>query len=58
MQPIVGKLRKRLVLDITCSIGLGLAMGYSYWYGVHLPAVRRRDDYYMKLEREKQALTA
>ncbi|KZT56896.1 cytochrome-c oxidase, partial [Calocera cornea HHB12733] len=51
--PIVGKLRKRLVLDLTCSIGLGIAMGYSYWYGIHLPSVRRRDDYYLKLERER-----
>jgi len=29
--PIVGKLRKRFFLDITCAIGLGISGGYAYW---------------------------
>ncbi|KAF8915985.1 hypothetical protein CPB85DRAFT_1290977 [Mucidula mucida] len=36
--PIVGKLRKRFFVDLSCAVGLGLAGGYSYWYGYHLPA--------------------
>jgi cytochrome c oxidase subunit 7 len=30
--PITGKLRKRLWLDLTCALGLGVAAGYAYWY--------------------------
>jgi cytochrome c oxidase subunit 7 len=29
--PITGKLRKRLILDITAALGLGTAAGYGYW---------------------------
>jgi len=29
--PITGKLRKRLWLDISCALGLGIASGYAYW---------------------------
>ncbi len=29
-------------------------MGYAFWLGYHIPAVRRRDAYYDKLERDKQ----
>jgi len=32
-----------------------MTMGYLFWYGYHVPAVRRRDIYYDKLEREKLA---
>jgi len=51
--PIVGKFRKRLVLDLSVSIGLGVAAGYVFWYGWHLPSVRRRDEYYLKYEQKK-----
>lgn len=29
--PIVGKLRKRFFIDLTCSLGLGISGGYAYW---------------------------
>ncbi|KAJ9106127.1 hypothetical protein QFC21_001269 [Naganishia friedmannii] len=51
--PIVGKLRKRLILDLTVALGLGTASGYVYWYGFHLPASRTRDLYYLKYEQNK-----
>ncbi|KAH8081137.1 hypothetical protein HD553DRAFT_344342 [Filobasidium floriforme] len=49
LAPIVGKLRKRLVLDLSVSLGLGIAGGYVYWYGVNVPAEmdgdkRRREE--------------
>ncbi|OCF57569.1 cytochrome c oxidase subunit 7 [Kwoniella mangroviensis CBS 10435] len=51
--PVVGKLRKRLITDLTAAIGLGTASGYVFWYTVHLPMMKKRDDYYLKLEQAK-----
>lgn len=33
---ITGKLRKRLILDLTVALGGGTAMGYGYWYVLNL----------------------
>ncbi|KAI0285823.1 cytochrome-c oxidase subunit VIIa [Russula aff. rugulosa BPL654] len=52
--PITGKLRKRLWLDLSCALGLGISSGYAYWYGFHLKAVQRQEEFYLKLERQKQ----
>jgi hypothetical protein len=30
--PITGMLRKRFWVDISSSLGLGVAVGYAYWY--------------------------
>ena len=30
--PITGKLRKRLLLDLSTALGFGVAAGYAYWY--------------------------
>ncbi|KAF8507977.1 hypothetical protein BU17DRAFT_100164 [Hysterangium stoloniferum] len=51
--PITGKLRKRLWTDLTVAIGLGVAGGYAYWYGIHLKALRQKEAYYLKLENAK-----
>ncbi|KAF9454315.1 cytochrome-c oxidase, subunit VIIa [Macrolepiota fuliginosa MF-IS2] len=51
--PITGKLRKRFFIDLSCAFGLGIAAGYAYWYGSHLPALEKQENYYVKLEREK-----
>nr|ODN91691.1 cytochrome c oxidase subunit 7 [Cryptococcus depauperatus CBS 7855] len=51
--PVVGKLRKRLITDLTAAIGLGIAGGYTYWYTCHLPSIKTRDDYYLRLEQSK-----
>ncbi|KAJ3734962.1 hypothetical protein DFJ43DRAFT_1059838 [Lentinula guzmanii] len=51
--PIVGKLRKRFIFDVSLALGLGTAAAYSYWYGSHLKAVERQEQFYLKLEREK-----
>jgi len=29
--PITGKLRKRLWLDLSCAMGLGISSAYAYW---------------------------
>lgn len=29
--PITGKLRKRLILDLTVSLGGGTVLGFAYW---------------------------
>lgn len=46
-------LRRKLVLDISSALGLGVTFGYLWWYGVHLPRVRQRDTFYAKLEDER-----
>ncbi|TGZ82095.1 cytochrome-c oxidase, subunit VIIa [Ascodesmis nigricans] len=51
--PIVGRLRKGLVMDLSVSLGLGVGMGYWFWYGYHIPNVRKRDAYYAKIEQAR-----
>ncbi|RDB20898.1 Cytochrome c oxidase subunit 7A [Hypsizygus marmoreus] len=53
--PITGMLRKRFWLDVSCAIGLGVASGYGFWYGVHLKHLERQENFYIKLERERIA---
>ncbi|BFZ53181.1 hypothetical protein PYCC9005_000204 [Savitreella phatthalungensis] len=50
--PITGKLRKQLIVDLSVAFGLGITGGYAWWFGYHVPAVRRRDAFYAKLEQE------
>ncbi|KAN0130946.1 hypothetical protein V8E53_011324 [Lactarius tabidus] len=52
--PITGKLRKRLWLDLSCGLGFGISAAYAYWYGIHLKSVQRQEEFYLKLERQKQ----
>ncbi|RCI08569.1 hypothetical protein L249_4774 [Ophiocordyceps polyrhachis-furcata BCC 54312] len=53
IKPITGMLRRRLVLDLSIGIGSGFVMANVFWYGFHVPRVRARDNYYMKLEEER-----
>ncbi|KAA8914851.1 hypothetical protein FN846DRAFT_901693 [Sphaerosporella brunnea] len=53
--PIVGRLRKGLVMDLSVATGIGLGMGYWFWYGYHVPAVRHRDAFYAKIEEQRIA---
>ena len=55
LPPIVGKIRRQILLDISVAFGIGMTMGYMFWYGYHVPAVRRRDAFYEKMESEKLA---
>ncbi|KDN49561.1 hypothetical protein K437DRAFT_255237 [Tilletiaria anomala UBC 951] len=50
---MTGKLRKRLIFDLSVALGGGTALGYAYWYGVHIPSVQRRDAFYAKLQSSK-----
>ncbi|PWN54325.1 hypothetical protein IE53DRAFT_372558 [Violaceomyces palustris] len=50
---ITGKLRKRLILDLSIALGGGTVLGYGYWYGVHIPSVQRRDAFYAKYQAER-----
>ncbi|KII87320.1 hypothetical protein PLICRDRAFT_113296 [Plicaturopsis crispa FD-325 SS-3] len=52
--PITGKLRKRLWLDLSFGIGLGVTSAYAFWYGYHLKAVQRQEEFYLKLEKQRQ----
>ncbi|KAF9512652.1 hypothetical protein BS47DRAFT_1345094 [Hydnum rufescens UP504] len=56
--PITGKLRKRLILDLTSALGLGTASSFAYWYGVKLPSVRREEAFYIKYNAERAAAVA
>ncbi|GAA99355.1 uncharacterized protein L969DRAFT_47123 [Mixia osmundae IAM 14324] len=51
--PIAGKLRRRLILDLSFSMGAGVALGYGWWYGWHVPKVTTRDAYYLQLHNER-----
>ncbi|KAK1922455.1 hypothetical protein DB88DRAFT_495114 [Papiliotrema laurentii] len=51
--PIVGMLRKKLITDLSIALGLGTALGYGYWYGFHLPAMAKRDAFYVKYEQDR-----
>jgi len=53
--PITGKLRKRLILDLSASMGLGIAAGYAWWYGWHVQKIKQRDAWYVKYEEDKEA---
>ncbi|TVY68934.1 Cytochrome c oxidase subunit 7A [Lachnellula suecica] len=53
--PITGMLRRGLVLDLSVAGGLGTTFGYLFWYGYHVPAVRKRDAFYSKLEDKRAA---
>ncbi|CAG8450250.1 9261_t:CDS:2 [Diversispora eburnea] len=55
ISPITGMVRKSAFIDITASLVLGTFSGYAYWYGYHVPIVRKREAYYSKL-RENQTL--
>ncbi|TNY22701.1 hypothetical protein DMC30DRAFT_391502 [Rhodotorula diobovata] len=46
--PIQGALRKHLLTNLSIGIGGGLVAGYSYWQLVHLPLVRKRDNWYLE----------
>ncbi|KZW00049.1 cytochrome-c oxidase, subunit VIIa [Exidia glandulosa HHB12029] len=56
--PITGMLRKRFILDLSVSLGLGIAAANAFWYGIHLPKVRLREAFYLKLEQERAAQAA
>ncbi|KAI0033933.1 cytochrome-c oxidase [Vararia minispora EC-137] len=51
--PITGKLRKRLWLDLTTSLGLGISAAYGWCFLTLTSAERRQEEYYLKLERER-----
>jgi len=56
--PITGKLRRRLITDLSVAMGLGVSGGYLFWYGYRLPSVKRREDFYLKYENERRAKLA
>lgn len=47
--PITGKLRKRVLLDLSASLGLGTAAAYGWWYGYHIPKMRHQQNVYAKI---------
>jgi len=40
-------------LDLSVALGLGIAGGYYYWYGIHLKSLKKKEDFYLKLEKQK-----
>ncbi|EHA55934.1 Cytochrome c oxidase copper chaperone [Pyricularia oryzae] len=58
IKPIVGMLRRGLILDLSIGLSLGTAMGSLYWYGYHVPRTNMRDNYYKKLEDQRAAARA
>ncbi len=44
--PITGTLKRRIILDLSTALTLGLIGGYGWWYGFHKPYVAKRDAWY------------
>lgn len=40
--PITGKLRNRVIQDISIALGGGTILAYGFWYGVHIKRVEKR----------------
>ncbi|POY71776.1 hypothetical protein BMF94_5137 [Rhodotorula taiwanensis] len=51
--PIRGALRRSALTHITLGISCGLAGGFAFWYGHHVPKVGARDAWYMEQEQKK-----
>ncbi|KAH9995693.1 cytochrome-c oxidase, subunit VIIa [Xylariaceae sp. FL0662B] len=56
--PITGMLRRNLWTDLTISIGLGVTAASLFWHGYHMPRTHARDNFYKKLEDEREAARA
>ena len=54
LAPVTGMLRRRLTIDLATAFGLGTAMGYLFWHGYHVPAVRHRDAFYEQLAQKQE----
>ncbi|KAF8315363.1 hypothetical protein DL93DRAFT_2079107 [Clavulina sp. PMI_390] len=53
MLRVAGKMRKRLILDLSAALGLGTASAFAYWYGVRIPSVRQEEAFYIKYAAER-----
>ncbi|KAG5513414.1 hypothetical protein PMAC_001478 [Pneumocystis sp. 'macacae'] len=49
VKPITGMLKRALIKDISTALCLGVSSAYVFWFGFHLPSVRKRNMYYEKL---------
>ncbi|KAK6583139.1 hypothetical protein PZA11_004215 [Diplocarpon coronariae] len=59
IKPITGMLRRGLVLDLSVAFDLPRNVANHHGrYGFHVPAVRKRDAYYSKLEDQRAANAA
>lgn len=54
IKPITGMLRKGFLRDMTLALGLGFGGGMYFWYGIHVPYIKKRDAFYAKLQQEAQ----
>ncbi|CAD6588037.1 MAG: hypothetical protein CYPHOPRED_004224 [Cyphobasidiales sp. Tagirdzhanova-0007] len=50
---VTGKLRKRLILDLSASMGIGVAAAYAWWFGWHVTKIQQRDNWYLQYEKKK-----
>ena len=55
MQPITGIIKRKLAKDLTLTLGIGISMGYLFWYGFHVPGVKKRDLFYERYAAAKKA---
>lgn len=51
--PIVGTMKRRVIVDITMGFAIGGAMGYVWWTN-HKKMVKVREDYYAALAEKKR----
>lgn len=43
---VAGTLRKRIAIDITTGMAIGLVAGFTWWHVYHEPKNERRDKWY------------
>ena len=53
--PSTGTLRKKIITDITVGFGCGFVLANIWWYGEHIPMVKKREAFYAKQAAEKEA---
>ncbi|ORY92473.1 hypothetical protein BCR35DRAFT_297898 [Leucosporidium creatinivorum] len=56
--PIKGMLLRSALTNITIGLSSGIIAGCYFWYGIRGNEVRVRDEYYAKLQRERDGIKA
>jgi cytochrome c oxidase subunit 7 len=51
--PITGTLKKKIAVDISIGLTLGLGAASYWWWGFHKTKVQKREDYYASLAKQE-----
>jgi cytochrome c oxidase subunit 7 len=51
--PITGTLKKKIAVDVSIGLTLGLGFASYWWWGFHKTKVQKREDYYASLAKQE-----